>query len=208
MTSTVMLAALRTILDEASASFWTDAECYAALADGQNEVIRELLTRYRMQKKVDSNAVPSYELQSILNDDTGTAQTLSVPAGFLELYSATFDHDGSGGEERCRILELNEVKDREDNTYLSATGEDPSVYVKSVSDTVKIVFLPTLSGTPAYTVHFFKSPADIASGQNATLPVTTHSAIVHYAAYRMLAKDDDAMSGQEYNLYLKELEKF
>ena len=39
MTSAFLLARLRTLLDESSAGFWTDDECYRALADGQNEIV-------------------------------------------------------------------------------------------------------------------------------------------------------------------------
>lgn len=202
MTSTVMLAAVRTILDEATASFWTDAEIYAALADGQNQVIEVLLTMYRQTKDM------KYELLSLRNDNTGTSQTVAVPSGFLELLRATFDHDGTGGEEPCEILTHDEALRREDSTFTTATATEPIVYIKSVSDAVTIIFLPTASGTPAFTIHFLKSPTDIASGQNPTLPVTTHSAIVHYAASRMLDKDQRPEEAQsQYGLFLKEIER-
>jgi hypothetical protein len=148
-----------------------------------------------------------YELLSLRNDNTGTTQSVAVPAGFLELLNATFDHDGTGGEEPCEILTHDQVLIRQDNTFTTATSTEPIVYIKSVSDAVTIVFLPTLSGTPAFTIHFLKSPADIASGQNPILPVTTHQAIVHYSASRMLDKDQRPQESQkEYGLFLKEVE--
>ena len=65
MTSTVMLAAMRTLLEEASASFWTDAECYAALADAQNEIIKELISVYKMKRTQISGMVKDIPLPAI-----------------------------------------------------------------------------------------------------------------------------------------------
>jgi len=201
MTSTVMLAALRTILDESSASFWTDAEAYAALADGQNEVIQRLLAKYR------ATGVANYELLSLRNDDTGTDDDIAVPAGFLELLGATYSYNGTVAQAKCEKITYEQMLDREDSSYTSATYTEPTVHISSVSDTVQLHFLPTKSGTPACTFHYIKSPTDIASGTNPTLPVTTHSAIVHYAASRMLDKDQRPTEAQaQYGLFLKEIE--
>ena len=208
MTSTVMLAALRTILDESSASFWTDAESYAALADAQNEVIKELLNVYRVKKKFDPTL--SYELESVLNEDTGTLAVdptvLAVPTGFMELISATYDHDAGADEKPCYISSVPDLAFTEENTFLAAAATNPRVYLKTVSDALKLVFLPTASGSAPYTIHFIKSPTDIASGQNATLPVSTHSAIVNYAVTRLFQKDDRPQEAQIwYQKYLQEL---
>ena len=198
-----MLAAMRPILDESSASFWTDAEAYAALADGQNEVIKAFLGVYRAKRKVDPTL--PYELESLLNDNVGAVDAVAVPSGFLELISATYDHDGTGGQVACYISNMQETQFNEENTFLTATANSPVAYVKSTTDAVKINFLPALSGTPAYTYWCLVSPTDIASGQNATLPVTTHSAIVNYATARMLEKDQRQESQVLYNKYLQEL---
>lgn len=201
MISTTMLAAMRTLVDEATASFWTDAEMYAALADGQNQIIERLLVKYRQ------TGVMNNELTSVLYDDTGTDDNVAVPSGMLEFVRATYDHDGSGGEEPCEILNHSQVLDREDNSYTSATAAEPVAYIKSDSDTLSIYFLPAKSGTPAYTIWHITKPADIANGVNATLPVTTHSAIVRYAVSRMLDKDERTQEAQtHYGLFLKEIE--
>ncbi len=211
MTSTVMLAAIRTILDEASASFWTDAEVYAALADGQNEAIKELLNVYRVRKKVNPQAPLLYELEAVLNEDTGTLAVdptvLTVPTGFMELISATYDHDNTGGENPCFISNLPDLEFIEDITFLAASGTNPRIYMKTVSDALKLIFLPTKTATAPYTIHYIKSPTDIASGQNATLPVSTHSAIVNYAVSRMFQKDDRPQESQVwYQKYFQELQ--
>lgn len=196
-----MLAATRTILDESSASFWTDAEIYAALADGQNQVIQLLLDKYRVTGRM------PYELKSVEFDDTGADDNVTVPAGMYEFLRATYDHDGTGGQEPCEILTPDDVLKREDSTFTTATSTEPIAYIKSTSDALKIYFLPSKSGTPAYTIWHITKPSDIAGGTNPTLPTTTHSAIVHYAVSRMLDKDQRPQEAQlHYNVFLKEVE--
>jgi hypothetical protein len=203
-----MLAALRTILDESLEDFWTDLEAYAALADGQNQVIERLLTIYRAKKKEDSYAKLPYELGSLLNDDTGTTQTVAVPSGFLELVGAFFNYNDTIGLKPCTIMNnLDAHFFNEDNSYTSAGGSSPVAGITSSADVVSIFFVPTIEGSGSFSINYLKSPADIASGQDATLPVTTHSAIVHYAASRMLEKDQRVQEAQvQYNLFLKEIE--
>jgi hypothetical protein len=63
------------------------------------------------------------------------------------------------------------------------------------------------SGTPAYTIWHITKPSDIAAGTNPTLPVTTHQAIVRYAASRMFDKDQRPQESQaQLGLFLKEIE--
>ena len=209
MVSTVMLAAMRTILDESSAGFWTDAECYAALADGQNEVIKELSSVYRARYKIDNSTEMSYELASLINDESSTTTTgqVSVPTGFLWLIGAHYDHDGAIALVPCIVVSSDRgFPQNENNTFLQATTAEPHVYLATVSDTLKVNFIPAPSGTASYTFTFIKTPTDIASGQNAVLPVSTHSAIVNYGTSRMLEKDQRSQESQMiYNKYLQEL---
>ena len=211
MTSAVMKANVDTILDEITASsdtMWTDTEVYQALADGQNQVIKRLLAVYRAKKEANPRTSLSYELETLLNDDTGSTQTVNVPAGFLELIAAYFNFNDTIGSMLCSIMDnLEEHYFEQDNVYLSATGSKPVAGITSVGDVVKIFFIPTIVGTGSFSINYLKSPDDIASGTNPTLPVTTHSAIVHYAASRMLEKDQRVQeAGVQYNLFLKEIE--
>lgn len=202
---------MRTILDESTASYWTDAECYAALADGQNEVIKELLNVYRLKRRIDPALPLPYELESVLNDEdnsTGDVDptVISVPTGFMALISATYDHDGTGGEKPCYIVDLPNIRFTENNALLTADGNNPRIFVRSIGDTVKLEFLPANTANAPYVINFIKTPADIASGQNPTLPVSTHSAIVNYAVARMFQKDDRPQEANRYyQLYLSEI---
>lgn len=208
MTAAQLKANVDTILDEVTgaSTFTTTTEVYQALADGQNEVISLFLSVYRMKKKLDPEIALPFELESILNDDTGTDDSVSIPTGFQELIAATYDHDGAGKEVGCKIKDNRRIAFDEDNTFIIATATDPVAYIKSVSDTLKIVFLPAKSGTPAFTIHFLKTPADIASGVNPTLPATTHNAILLFAVSRLLEKDQRFSESQGYyNQFLQEM---
>jgi hypothetical protein len=202
MISTVMLAAIRTRLDEITESFWKDVESYAALAQGQMAVIGVLLSLYKAKRKIDPAIKLPYELESLLDDNIGTLSAdpsiLAIPTGLLELIAVTYDHDNSGGQKPCFIVDLPMLGFTEDNTFQVADGYNPRVYLKSVSDTLQLVFLPTKTATAPYTVHYVKKPTDIASGQNATLPETTHTAIVEFATSILLQKDGRPQESQVY----------
>lgn len=210
MTSTVMLAAVRTILDESSASFWTDNEIYAALADGQNEVINKLLSVYRAKRQIGPETLLPLELASISVRVVGfgAASAVALPVGFLELIAAKWDHDNSGGKIPCRIITPSEAHFMENNTYLVATSTDPVVWiaVDAGDGLPSIIFRPVYSTTGAYDIDYLDKPTDIASGVNAELPVNTHNAIVHFATSRMLYKDQRVEEAQiQYNLFLEQL---
>ena len=207
-----MLAAMRTILDESSASFWTDAEAYAALADGQNEVIKELLGVYKSRYKIDPNTELPVELTSIEEYGnaaiTASVEMIAAPTGFLWLMAAKWDHDNAGALVPCRILTVDRgFFHHQGNTFLAATATDPIAYVapEVVAGGHSINFLPNSTGTANYEIYYIAAPTDIAAGTNAALPVTTHSAIVNYATARMLEKDQRQEAQVFYNKYLQEL---
>ena len=211
MTSTEMLARCRTILDESSASFWTDAEIYSALADGQNQVIDKLLTSYRIRRKTNPSAELPYELQAlgVRLISSGAASFVTIPTGYLELVYANWDHDNSGTKEPCEIVTPVTKNQRQDNSYTSATSTEPVVFMEVAASggAVVINFLPVYSTTGVYDLQYLDKPTDIAAGVNAELPVNTHSAIVHYAVSRMFDKDQRPQDSQmHYGLFVKEIE--
>ena len=211
MTSTVMLAAMRTILDESSASFWTDAEAYAALADGQNEIIGLFLQVYKAKRKIDPDTELPQELAILLENvtNTGAVSSIVLPTGFLWLVNATWDHDGSGTLEPCYVVN----HDRsfffnEKNTFLAATPTSPKVYLVDIGGVLKIQWLPANAGTAAYYYNYIKCPEVIASAVNAELPVETHNAIVHFAVSRMFTKDQRPQESQmHYGIYAQEIKQ-
>ena len=197
MTSVQQLAAARVLLDEATADFFLDAKIYASLAEAQNAAIVMLIAAYRAKGK---DALITFELATILEVKTSSAVAASfvaTPAGFLHLVRATYDHDASGGEEPCTIVSQNSMKDhREGNTYLAAVSTFPVAYVDNLSGTTRVSFLPVFSTNHDSTFDYFKKPTDIASGQDPTLPETTHDAMVFYAVAKHFEQDDESQKSQ------------
>ena len=210
MTSTDMLARTRTLLEESTAAFWTDAEIYAALADGQNAVINVLLGVYKGKSQINNQTELPYELTTLLENAAAAmaSSSLNIPTGFLWLVSAQWSYNGTVTAKPCIIVN----DDRtfvflEDNTYLGATASNPKAYIAPVSSVMKINFLPAYATSGTYGIRYLKTPTAIASGQNPTLPVSTHSAIVFYATAQMLYKDEKFQEAQMMlNDYSKELQ--
>lgn len=211
-----MKSAVDTILDEVTgaSTFFTSTEIYAALTDGQNEVINKLLAIYRAKRGIDPATPLPPELASISTKaiSSGASSAVQLYTGsfarFLELISAKWDHDNSGTKVTCKIITPAEAQFRGDNTFLAATATDPIVWiaVDAAGGAPSIIFRPVYSTTGAYDIDFLDSPTDIAAGVNAELPINTHSAIVEYAVARMLFKDQRPQEAQiHYNLFLEEL---
>ena len=195
MTSAVMLANARTLLDEASASFWTDIEIYAALAAGQQEAANYFLTGYKASQNL--NALIPQPLEALYTAATSTTTTGLVdrPADYWHLVSAIFAYNG-GDLYNCRIERFSaSMFFNINNTYLAASNTDPIVY-DIYSTTQKLFFRPAVSGTADYSISYLKIPTAIASAQEPTLPAQTHSPIVHWAVAEMLFKDQRPQEAQ------------
>lgn len=193
MTSTEMLARLRTLLDEVSESYWTDTESYAALADGQNRVVDEILKVYKIRYLADQDTPIPEELRVLENYATaGVANSYaSIPANFLWLLNASWDHNASGGEIPCAIMDQNrQFNHHQANTFLTAAENSPVAWVgPNATNAQSINFLPAVSGSGTYKIYYLAYPTAITSEQNPSLPISTHDACVFYAAYKLLTKD-------------------
>ena len=190
-----MLARTRTILDEASASFWTDTEIYSALADGQQECANYFLSIYKKIKEQNPLIALPQPLESLYLTTTGTTTTglVTNPTGFWHLILATYAYNG-GTSYNTRLQSLSPALLFDiGNTYLTATATNPAVYQATAT---QLLFLPTASGTANYAVGYIKTPSAITASVDPTLPVSTHSAIVHWAVAQMLFKDQRPQEAQ------------
>ena len=176
MTTAEMLTRLRTLLDEASASLWSDTECYSALADGQNGVVGILVAKYQ-------GGEPLHNLLADITVQADVADGASVPSGFMELVGAT-----AGGKD-CEIISFQEYYKRADNSYLSASSSSPIIYRKHTTTTEKLYYSPNSAVTAS--IFYLKTPTAIASGVEPTL-TRGHEAIVQYAFAFLLEKDEQS----------------
>lgn len=195
MTRTEMLANARTLLDEASASFWTDTEIYTALANGQQEAANYFFNIYKKLREQNPLIALPQPLESLYLTTTGTTTTglVTNPTGFWHLILATYAYNG-GTSYNCRLQSLSpSLLFDIGNTYLTATATNPTVYQVTAT---QFLFLPTASGTANYSVGYIKFPSAITAAVDPTLPVSTHSAIVHWAVAQMLFKDQRPQEAQ------------
>lgn len=180
MTSVQMLARLRTVLDEASAGLWGDAECYSALADGQDGVISVLVNK------------SSEVLRPLITTVTGS-NTTNLPSGYLRYISVVSVSGGITDVVWVRPYEKNRDHAIE-NTYLKSSATD--LYCSF--NATQIVFETNTS----WSMEYYKTPTAIAAAQNPTLSVESHNAIVQFAFAFLLEKN------KETERSMAELKKF
>lgn len=190
MTSAEALARVRTLLDEASAGFWTDNEIYSALTDGQNEVITIKLNEFRVKSKFDLNTPLPDSLRALVTSTTGTGTT-SLAADYLHyvnVYTSTTP---------VYVRDFNFNRSHSSmNTYLASSSSTPYCYFNAT----QIVFETSVS----WTLDYLKQPADIASGANPpTLEDKAMNAVIQYAFALLLKKDKDPRADGEFAIFLQ-----
>lgn len=195
MTSANLLARLRTLLDEASASFWTDAEAYAALADGQNAVIALSLGVYRAKRMATLNqdVALSKVLQSIFATQTATvasgASTASLTGTVFELVYVTYNHSAASPQRPCRLRNYSPSSEwKAANSFLVATPASGEYYIRFNNPALKFETAST-DNAATWVAGALTQPTDIASGQNPVIPDTCMPAVLQFAFARMLSKD-------------------
>lgn len=183
MTTAEMLARVRTLLDEASAGFWTDAEVYYALTDGQIETINILIKMFEQTNELPKALIPLGKTQT----GSGTA---SLAADFLYPVSMVATLNSvpifirGFGKHRDHLIE---------NTYLASSSTQPYAYFQGS----QVVLETTL----AWALDYIKKPADIESGVDPTIGAGAHDAIVQYAFAYILRKIKDPRADNEFNKY-------
>jgi len=213
MTSAIMKAKVDTYLDEVTgaATFWTTTEVYAALAHGQIAVIDAVLDVYKKRLAVNPEIEMPDTLRALVNFSGAgiAASEINLPSGFLWLVSANWDYNGSTSYP-CKIINFDrQYFHHQNNTFLAATATDPIAYVgaKESDGTQSINFRPVYDTNANYEVYYLKYPTAIASGQEPTLPEGTHNAIVDYAVYALLIKDQRPEEAQVfYNKFIQEIQ--
>ncbi|MFC2135986.1 hypothetical protein ACFLTH_15325 [Bacteroidota bacterium] len=183
MTYTVMLAKLRTLLNEASASFWSDTELYASLTDGQQEVANYLVALWKSK----GGDLPE-ALKKLFDTDTGTG-TKTLETDFwipLTVYTSTLPVlIREDGDEKSTLKY---------NTYTSSSATQPYCYINAT----QIV----LETSVTWTMEYLKAVTAIDGSTNPILTADTHETVVQFAFAEMLKKDNDPRAEAEFQKYL------
>ena len=207
MTYTEMLARTRDMLDESSAVYWSDANLYIYLSEGQRQIVNVALKIYLAKREV----IPNYPLPDILRtliDETedlsfGTTGTTydSLPADFLYDLHVEYDDNGAAPIPAFRAGENAMRTFNQNNSYLGSSQSQYTYWV----DGANLNFGTAISGTGSYRLTYLKKPTEIDGSTSAILPTYTHEAICKYAVSMALYKDKHPLAGEYYQLYLNEL---
>lgn len=205
MTTAQLLARARTLLDESSASFWTDAEIYSALTGGQQEVANYFLTLYKSKKGILPKSLEA--LYKNVSSNTSTSG-ITTPSGLWHIIKGSYDYNASGNYYPCRIIDISSNQDFDKrNSYLAATSTDPIIYKEYAGSSIIIYYLPNPSVTANYTLSYLVYPTAISSGVDPTLTAETHEAILSYALFDLLMKDQRPQEAQLHlQKYIQELQ--
>lgn len=198
MTSVLMLARLRTLLDEASASFWTDTEAYAALSDGQRAVTDILFAKNRnhhllkpLLKQVEGSDAHSYDI--------------TLPTDFKEFINATYCTVTTEDKFPCEIKDYNtDFLTDKDNTYLTPIRMNPVVYINATTSLGRKIYFEPSSLHSDYIITYLTQPTEIDGSTQPLLPAETQESMILYAFSFLLRKDMRAQEADGvYKLFLE-----
>ncbi len=187
MTALELLARLRTLLDENSAQFWLDSECYSAFTDAQIEIIKRVYAKWIVLP----NADLPITIRSLFTTTTQTAQTgtsFTLPTTLFQLLGIKVDSVNSGIYIPAFVRPQNQSKYYiQDNPYSKSSKSDVFYDIQMPN----IVFETILTnGNIVY--DFLVKPSDINGTPippvNPTIDSISHEAIIYYAWYVLLAK--------------------
>jgi len=202
MTSqTIALAKLRAILDESSASFWTDAILYYFLDTGQSQAIQTLLKIEDTTRKTDGkfrhpDLTPLIASANIAFVNTTVGYAL--PSDWLRSLSVEVTYasvPANGGTQAWATeITLEELGHRRANTYSIPTTTDPVFWIATIPTTGKAIsFFPTpnYSATITGAHKYYAQPTAVGSGQAFTLKEHLHEACIEYALYMAFEQDGE-----------------
>lgn len=184
--SKILLSKVRTLLDEATAGNWQDTEIYAALNDGQREIINFVLAVYKQKIAINPDEKLPEILRVLFATTTGGG-TQNLPSGFLyplSLYGTSSNVPifiRPDGATRAALKA---------NTYLASSASQPFASFNATQ-----VIMET--GAVSWTMEYLASPSsDIDGSHDPVLGSIGYNAMVEYATAFLLTKDENPRSQQ------------
>lgn len=202
MTSAQMLSRLRFLLDEATASFWADADLYTMLSDGQREVANFGMTKfistpYQLRTSVGLILEPLVVVQTSATNVTTGEIFVSLPTGFWYDLSVKYYTTPSATLvpllKRQKEANLTHI---EANSYFAAT-ENVSMYYY-IDMVNSMLMFSNAASTPngVYMMNYIKIPTEISGAIEPILLAFTHEAILQYAYTQALLRDNKTQEAQ------------
>lgn len=200
MTSTELIAKMRSALDEPTSAFYTDTELYNYLTNAQRAVYSYLLSLYREGKRsLHGNLSKLMSIDE--RSETEPVASITLPADFWSPLAVYYMTVGGTVKREAKIVGGALQSYKLTNSYLDD------------SESLSVRFLPTtyvFSANVSYRgLEYLKQPTAITSLANPILNDDATDAVLNHALSNAFAKDAKTnmdVSGQYINLFFKALE--
>jgi hypothetical protein len=186
-----MYNSLLTCTDEIVGQFWTEAQRWAALTDGQTEYTANILTQYKAKTLVNPSEPLPEILRSLYQKASLTISASAIPLPSTFLYDLSVYLAGTFNRYLIRREDSKKAGFDKKNPYLGASG-----YYYSLDNSGINLEIPTPSSLST-TIEFLQKPTQIIIDTSVTpnvtiepiLPDYTHWAIVVFAFAQLLNKN-------------------
>lgn len=191
------LSRLRSLLNESTAGYYTDAELYQYLDSGMNIAIQLYLAKMEQARADDKykGSIALQPLQTLASTNTTTTnvQEYALPTDFLITDYCEYAIDGGRAYEiyPAVLVDYNRWKFLSQNTYQGFSATNPGYYIRgsNLGFTQAIV----AGGALCYAHYYYKKPTAITSSSaSSEIPIKleTHEGIILLAFHLALVKDN------------------
>ena len=190
------LSRLRSLLNESTAGFYTDAELYQYLDSGMNIAIQLYLSKME-QARLEDRYKGSIALQPLhtldaTNTTVTSTQEYSLPSDYLITDYCEYDVDGTALSRYPAVLvDYNRWKFLSQNTYQGFSPTNPGYYIRA--DKIGLTEQITSGIANGYNHYYYKKPTAITSSSaSSEIPIKleTHEGIILLAFHLALVKDN------------------
>lgn len=196
------LSRLRSLLNESTAGFYTDAELYQYLDSGMNIAIQLYLSKME-QARLEDRYKGSIALQPLhtldaSNTTSTSTQEYNLPSDYLITDYCEYDVDGTSISRYPAVLvDYNRWKFLSQNTYQGFSVTNPGYYIRA--DKIGLTEQITSANANAYNHYYYKKPTAITSSSaSSEIPIKleTHEGIILLAFHLALLKDNRPQEAQ------------
>ncbi len=169
---------------QVSSGFWSDPEIYAALTDGQRELIHRALALYIAQTDLSTDVDLPPILQRLEKSGTITitSATGPLPSDFIHFLYGTL-----GTQWILRRKQNRQGFFAQNNTLLQAGTKE--IYLSYIGNGTINFESSSTSGTA--TIWYISTPLAITPTQDPTVPDDQHNAVVQFAYQELLKKNEE-----------------
>ena len=202
MTTAQALFSLRNLLNESSAGFFTENQCYDFLSRGQDDVVSTLIQKWRQTNDTPLMYFPKaldplITITDVAFSGTSNVMSLSSYTTLIEIFHAEYYKTAATTRLVLTRLPLGELLKAKANTY-SGTGATQTYWATYGTS---LLISQDLAPNADYTgvkIHYWVSPTQVASGQEIQISDEAHPAIIKLAMFYALTQDGQHSKAHQY----------